>query len=227
MIIGLQNGYPSQTYWSNHNKMEEFFQVSKEERRELNLRYFAFRSWSRELCIFAAMHPMLWNVKMEPVLKSLRVTHVLSLEERFMGNMPARLRAMGVSHTIVPVEDFDAPTWEQVEEICKYLADRSSHDRILLHCRGGNGRTGTVLALLGIVFGTPASTDAKLPVECFEGTFQVSTRLATAIAHAREQDTWGLSVETIEQIQGLVSFEKNLTALRNLLGIESHHDTLN
>ncbi len=48
----------------------------------------------------------------------------------------------------VPVPDFDAPTFDQIEKIWDIFKKSNSKKRLCIHCVAGRGRTGTVLACL-------------------------------------------------------------------------------
>jgi len=48
----------------------------------------------------------------------------------------------------VPVPDFDAPTFDQIEKIWDIFKTSNSKRRLCIHCVAGRGRTGTVLACI-------------------------------------------------------------------------------
>ncbi len=54
--------------------------------------------------------------------------------------------ARGVRAVHIPVEDFKAPTLAQMNEFAALVADPNNRP-VLVHCRAGIGRTGTMLAV--------------------------------------------------------------------------------
>jgi len=68
------------------------------------------------------------------------------------------LRENGISYLHVPIDDFTAPTIEQVEQ-CMEFIDRMmfKQDRaVAIHCGAGCGRTGTMLACHFVKMGKTA-----------------------------------------------------------------------
>ena len=58
---------------------------------------------------------------------------------------PPAAPVKGLTVHFIPIEDFQAPTQNQIQkflEICD--AALEAGEGVAVHCRGGNGRTGTV-----------------------------------------------------------------------------------
>lgn len=70
---------------------------------------------------------------------------------------PGNLVASGCSRYNVPVPDFHAPTLEQLKMFLRLRRQFEPSTRMLLHCQGGSGRTGTFAAAYWISKGLPCS----------------------------------------------------------------------
>lgn len=58
-----------------------------------------------------------------------------------------QLHPLGFVYHHIPVIDESAPSQEQVDEFIGFVNDMLNQERVVLvHCRGGYGRTGTMLA---------------------------------------------------------------------------------
>jgi atypical dual specificity phosphatase len=66
-------------------------------------------------------------------------------------------RKSGYDVRNIHVRDHCAPTVEQLLEFVNLVRDLGSEDRIVIHCQGGNGRTGTFGAAYWIAKGMSAS----------------------------------------------------------------------
>lgn len=88
----------------------------------------------------------------------------------------------------IPIRDFAAPTVEQIEQCLRMIFNSMPTKKVVVHCRGGIGRTGTMAAAYWIAKGL--SSDA-------------------AISHVRKRRQY--AVENRHQETVLRDFEKART----------------
>jgi protein-tyrosine phosphatase len=68
-----------------------------------------------------------------------------------------RASALGFVRHNIPVEDFCAPTVEQLEQFAALISGLPPEVRTVVHCEGGRGRTGTFAAAHWVTKGLTAS----------------------------------------------------------------------
>ncbi len=57
------------------------------------------------------------------------------------------LKLLGIDVLHIPVDDFSAPSVDVLHDIVKWIIDRVEKGlKVLVHCRGGKGRSGVVVA---------------------------------------------------------------------------------
>jgi len=80
-----------------------------------------------------------------PYLSRLGVGLLVNLHER--PHEPEALARLGLAQVHLPVPDFTPPTPAQLDEGVAAIADAlAAGKRVAVHCHGGLGRTGTLLA---------------------------------------------------------------------------------
>ena len=99
----------------------------------------------------------------------------------------ARATALGYVRHNIPVRDFSPPTLDQLEQFMKLVDGLPPGTKMIVHCEGGTGRTGTFAAAYWITKGMTASE---------------------AIMHVRKARSH--AVETPEQEAVLVEFANRI-----------------
>ena len=74
---------------------------------------------------------------------------------RYNSNTPQRL---GYVHYSIPIRDFHAPSTSQLFEFTEFLESLPPNSKLLIHCEGGTGRTGTMPAAYWIAKGVTPDT---------------------------------------------------------------------
>lgn len=96
-------------------------------------------------------------------LSSCQVKLLVCLEERVQYDA-STLRELGIGHLHVPIADMAAPGLVPRLDLCRIVQARiERNEAVSVHCRGGLGRTGTVLASIFVWFGdTPECAIARV-----------------------------------------------------------------
>ena len=116
------------------------------------------------------------------------VVCLLDLAEQRTGYDPFLAKAEGWEWLNIPIRDFDAPSLAQLHEFVELI--RQSHERrVIVHCEGGTGRTGTMAAAHWIAKGRSVAEAIAL------------------VRHARPG-----AVETTEQETSLIEFASSLNS---------------
>lgn len=87
-----------------------------------------------------------------PFLKTLEWGGMVNLQEKSSTEELASLLAVPYLH--IPIEDFSTPTETDLETILEFFLECQNENPnmpVLIHCTGGHGRTGTILAALLVV----------------------------------------------------------------------------
>lgn len=67
-----------------------------------------------------------------------------------------QIKEMGFTWYCIPVIDRHAPTQDEIKQFLKLLDEAMSKGKVVVHCQGGSGRTGTMAAAYWISKGLTA-----------------------------------------------------------------------
>ena len=103
---------------------------------------------------------------------------------------PALLQRHGLREVHLPVKDFAAPSPEQIERAVRTIHEAlMAGEAVAVHCGGGLGRTGTVLAcyILASTDGLGAEEAVRRVRELRPGSVETQAQLAVVQAWAERQ----------------------------------------
>jgi len=69
---------------------------------------------------------------------------------------PKKMEEMGFNRYSIPIRDFTAPTLADFKKFLDIVSDSLKQGKVLVHCQGGMGRTGTMAAAYWIKKGLSA-----------------------------------------------------------------------
>jgi len=83
------------------------------------------------------------------------ISALVSLDEN--GIAPAMAREANIRYLHIPVPDFQAPEMDQADQFVQFVRGcRNEGAQVGVHCRGGYGRTGTLIACYLVAQGMTA-----------------------------------------------------------------------
>ncbi|MBK7127745.1 MAG: dual specificity protein phosphatase family protein [Crocinitomicaceae bacterium] len=134
---------------------------------------------------FVAISPLPGRVDLEADMKKIadnEITHVVTLvsqEELNKYNVPAlltRFDEAGIEVLHSPIQDYGLPEPEQMKSILTWLHKRvKSKQNVLVHCVGGLGRSGTVMAVYAKAYLGKSGEEAIQYVRSIRGQDAVET----------------------------------------------------
>lgn len=100
---------------------------------------------------------------------------------------PELLEKYGLMSKYLPVDDFKAPSLELVEKAVGYIERRLENNQpVLVHCRAGYGRTGTILACYLVKRGMPPSQAIAEVRRARPGSVEVKSQERTVQQYYRK-----------------------------------------
>ncbi len=91
---------------------------------------------------------------LEDDLEFLRTQGITRIVTLTMDPLPQAVADAGFECTHFPIADMGIPTPRECARLCSDLAGQLGERRVLLHCRGGLGRTGTIAACCLVEMGS-------------------------------------------------------------------------
>ncbi len=160
-------------------------------------------------------------------LKSLGYNYIVSLEKMSCDKLAAQCADADIDHNIIEIPDFEAPSMSDYDNFIYVLKKAAIEDsKVAVHCLGGNGRTGTMLAaaLLYSIYNSPilystSVTQDELEnikinafVHVFSGNVNCTLLVAKVIGCIRslENGIAPSSVETEVQVKFLNTLQARL-----------------
>jgi atypical dual specificity phosphatase len=106
------------------------------------------------------------------------ISVLINLHEQ--AHLNARLQAYGLSSVYIPIKDFSAPSSEQLRRAIAAIDEAVGQgQRVAVHCGGGLGRTGTVLACYLVHQGIPPDDAIERVRALRPGSIETRAQVAT------------------------------------------------
>jgi atypical dual specificity phosphatase len=103
---------------------------------------------------------------------------IVSLTERPLN--AALIRRHGFRYLHLPVPDMKSPTLDQIREFLRFVEScRKEHRAVVVHCLGGAGRTGTLLACYLVSKGYEAESAIRAVRLCRSDAIETEGQLST------------------------------------------------
>ena len=138
--------------------------------------------WLEEGRVFACRYPRGDSALADLARRGISV--LVNLHER--GHDPSRLVRHGLVEVYVPVKDFSAPSPERIARgIAAITQAVVAGERVAVHCGGGLGRTGTLLACYLVHRGWEAEEAIDRVRAARPGSVETAGQVAAVNAYAQ------------------------------------------
>jgi atypical dual specificity phosphatase len=114
------------------------------------------------------------------------ISVLVNLHEQAHG--PSRLAPYGLTEVHLPVVDFTPPSPEQLEQgVAAIVQARAAGERVAVHCGGGLGRTGTLLACYLVQQGMEGEAAIDRVRAVRPGSVETAEQVAAVHAYAERR----------------------------------------